>query len=134
MCFIKVEKVLNTSWDVVFSDELFAMGAFGIALRNAKINRKPYIMFSTTVLMQLFSWEQALGIIFAMSWNFFLFSNERKNPVVQCRCKIKAIFETLSCFACRISWTLLVPLMGTLRSSCFQIRPLQLVRPNAADH
>uniref|UniRef100_A0A0M3I776 glucuronosyltransferase n=1 Tax=Ascaris lumbricoides TaxID=6252 RepID=A0A0M3I776_ASCLU len=60
----EVERVLNTTWDIVFSDELFAMGGFGIAMRNAKINGRPYIMFSTTVLMQLFSWEQALARIF----------------------------------------------------------------------
>lgn len=66
------------------------MGGFGIAMRNAKINGRPYIMFSTTVLMQLFSWEQALGIIFAALHRdlSLLRSDRRKSVVVENRLKI----------------------------------------------
>ncbi|VDK24868.1 unnamed protein product [Anisakis simplex] len=56
----QIKEVMSTEWDVVFSDDLFAMGGFGMALRNSRINRKPYIMYSTTIMLQLYGWEQAL--------------------------------------------------------------------------
>uniref|UniRef100_A0A914ZHZ7 UDP-glucuronosyltransferase n=2 Tax=Parascaris univalens TaxID=6257 RepID=A0A914ZHZ7_PARUN len=57
----EVTRILNKTWDIVFADELFAMGSFGIALRNKKIFKKPYVMLSTTVILQYFTWELALG-------------------------------------------------------------------------
>lgn len=53
--------ILNETWDMVFADELFGISGMGIAMRNRKLHEKPYIMYSTTVLMHLFSWESALG-------------------------------------------------------------------------
>lgn len=58
---VQVAGVLNKTWDIVFADELFAMGSFGIALRNKRIFKKPYVMLSTTVMLQYFTWELALG-------------------------------------------------------------------------
>uniref|UniRef100_A0A0M3IHG5 glucuronosyltransferase n=1 Tax=Ascaris lumbricoides TaxID=6252 RepID=A0A0M3IHG5_ASCLU len=70
----EVAGVLNKTWDIVFADELFAMGSFGIALRNKRIFKKPYVMLSTTVMLQYFTWELALGRNFLCqpsSWTAF---------------------------------------------------------------
>ncbi|VDM48916.1 unnamed protein product [Toxocara canis] len=60
----EMAKILNTTWDMIFADELIAVGSYGLALRNARTHKKPYIMFSTTVILHLFAWELALGRTF----------------------------------------------------------------------
>ncbi|VDK78443.1 unnamed protein product [Anisakis simplex] len=37
------------------------MGGYGVTMKNAKVYHKPYIMFSTTHLLQPLAWELALG-------------------------------------------------------------------------
>ncbi|MFH4976464.1 hypothetical protein AB6A40_003173 [Gnathostoma spinigerum] len=57
----ELRKIINSTWDVVIVDDLFSATVSGIALKNAENFGNPYIMFSTTVPMQIFNWELALG-------------------------------------------------------------------------
>ncbi|VDD92514.1 unnamed protein product [Enterobius vermicularis] len=76
---VEINQILNTTWDLVFTDELFSYTSYGIALENARKHQKPFIIFSTTILMHGFGWEQALGNHFLgyyTPWceRFFLFN------------------------------------------------------------
>ncbi|KHN87308.1 hypothetical protein Tcan_05338 [Toxocara canis] len=67
-------RVVNGTWDLLVVDELFAVHGYGIASIHKRLNGTPYIVFSTTVMLNSDSMTNALGRCWVCRVHMFISS------------------------------------------------------------
>uniref|UniRef100_A0A915EFY7 glucuronosyltransferase n=1 Tax=Ditylenchus dipsaci TaxID=166011 RepID=A0A915EFY7_9BILA len=57
----KFKQILDEEWDLLILDELFGVHSFGLALYFKRLRNTPYIIYSTTAMIQTSAYSLALG-------------------------------------------------------------------------